>query len=163
MQRSYTVSGTTTTESYLYTYLTSGANSGKISSVLLRRKVGGGSYATVREVDYAYYGSGDSNGNLGDLQTAIVKDASGNTLDESYYRYYTSDTSIGFTGGLKYVFDPVAFAQLAAAVSSPLSASDATICPGARAVAARAGGRGAGPRARGRTRITISSTTRRSE
>src|SRR5262249_33861778 len=57
VQRSNTNGGTTVTESYLYTYLTSGVNAGLLSNVTLRRQVNGGSWATVRQVDYTYYGA----------------------------------------------------------------------------------------------------------
>src|SRR5262249_31215591 len=49
VQRSRTVGGTTTTESYLTTYLTSGTNAGRASDVTLRRQVGAGSWVTVRK------------------------------------------------------------------------------------------------------------------
>jgi hypothetical protein len=70
VQRSITVGGVTTTESYLYAYIeTQGDNEGKLESVTLQRQVGSGSWTTVREVQYTYYGSSEDFGNLGDLKT----------------------------------------------------------------------------------------------
>jgi hypothetical protein len=78
VQRSTTVGGTTYTESYLYSYLSSpDPNAGKVSSVVERRKFGSGSWTTVRQVQYAYYGSSESHGNKGDLKTATIQDGSG--------------------------------------------------------------------------------------
>ena len=75
VQRSVTVGGVTTVESYLYSYLTSpDPNAGKMSSAVLRRKIGTGSWSTVRQAQYAYYGSSESHGNLGDLKTATIQD-----------------------------------------------------------------------------------------
>jgi hypothetical protein len=102
VQRSVTVGGVTTTESYLYSYLSSpDPNAGKESSVVLRRKVGTGSWTTIRQTLYAYYTSGQSHGNLGDLKTATIQDGSGNVLETEYYRYYTGESG-GYTDALKY-------------------------------------------------------------
>jgi RHS repeat-associated protein len=69
-----------------------------IARVTLERSSNGGSsWSTVRLVDYTYYtgrvssGGGfvnDSNGRLGDLKLAEVKDAAGSVIDTKYYRYY---------------------------------------------------------------------------
>src|SRR6266545_2016528 len=109
--------------------VSSGVNTGLLSNVTLRRKVNSGSWATVRQVDYAYYGTAESHGNPGDLKTAIVKDASGNALDTSYYRYYQAGDANGYAGGLKYVFSPDSYARLAADFSSPQTATDTDVAP----------------------------------
>ncbi len=114
---------------YVSTYLTSGTNSGLLSNVTLRRKVGAGSWGTVRQADYAYYDGGDPSGTAGDLKTAIIKDGAGATLDTKYYRYYTSGQSDGYEGALKYVFDAASFGRLAAAFADPYAATDAQIGP----------------------------------
>jgi hypothetical protein len=113
-------------ESYLYSYVPSGVNQGLYSNVTLRRQVDGGAWTVVRQVDYTYYGSQETNGNPTDLKTAVVKDAAGNALDTTYYRYYP--TRNGFDG-LKYVFTPQSYARLAAAVGDPFTASDAQVAP----------------------------------
>ena len=51
----------------------------------------------------------------------MVEDASGNALDTTYYRYYTSNSSIGYTHGLQYVFEPDSYARLTAALGTSLS------------------------------------------
>src|SRR6266567_2476808 len=73
----------------------------------------------------SYYDGVAANGNLGDLKTAVVKDASGNALDTKYYRYYTAGQANGYPGGLKYVFGADSYARLAAAFADPTSATDA--------------------------------------
>jgi RHS repeat-associated protein len=117
VQRAVTVGGVTTTESYLSAYLPgTDPNAGMLASVTLRRKIGGGAWGTVQEVDYDYYDGTTGNGNLGDLERATVKDAGGNVLSESYYRYYTSSSSTGYQHGMSYEFGPVSYAKLRAAV-----------------------------------------------
>ena len=69
-----------------------------------------------------------SGGNAGDLENAVIKDASGNTLQTYYYRYYTDDTN-GYPHALKYVFNPEAYQRLAAAFSNPLTATDSQVAP----------------------------------
>src|SRR5262249_27485606 len=131
IQRSVTVGGTTTIESILLTYGTTGGANGRITNATLRRQVGGGSWTTVRQVDLSYYGSADSQGTLGDLQKAILKDGTGNALDTSYYRYYVDSTSGGYAGGPKYVFNAESYARLLAVYSDPTTATDAQVAPSA--------------------------------
>ena len=52
-QQATTVGSTTTTESFAYTYLSSGTNSGKVDAVTFRRKVNSGSWETVRTAQYS--------------------------------------------------------------------------------------------------------------
>jgi RHS repeat-associated protein len=133
VQRTTGTGGSAVTESYLYDYLPTGnANAGRVASVILRRNVGGGSWSTVREVDYAYYDGTDSNGNLGDLKTETIKDADGNPLGTDYYRYYISNTSIGYTGGLKYHLSAASFDRMTGLVGpgyTPLTATDTQLAP----------------------------------
>lgn len=135
--RSFTTGTVTLKESFLYTYIASGQpNEGLLSNVKLRRKTWdtslgqtetSQSYTTIRQVDYAYYNTGDSHGGLNDLKTATIKDGAGTALETSYYRYYTGyyyTSNPGYAGHLKYVLDGKAYARLAAAVSDPLTATD---------------------------------------
>src|SRR5208283_44868 len=106
VQRSTTAGGSTITESYLYSYITSGVNSGLLSNVTLRREENGGPWGIVRQVAYNYYDGSQPYGNVGDLMTATIEDANGNALDTDYYRYTAADAgSIGYVHGLKYAFD----------------------------------------------------------
>jgi RHS repeat-associated protein len=130
VQRTDPASGVT--ESYLYAYLPGGdPNAGLLSSVILRREPAGGSFGTVRQVDYAYYtGSeppGLDHGNQGDLKTATIRDGAGAALDVKYYRYYKPGDADGYAHGLKYAFEPASFARLAAAFADPFSATDAQV------------------------------------
>jgi len=119
--RSNTVDGTTTTETYVYSYIASGQNTGLVSNVTLERQVNSGPESIVRHVAYTYYDGTQPYGNLGDLQTATVEDASGNALDTTYYRYYTPGDANGYTHGMKYVFNPDSYARLVTAVGNPLT------------------------------------------
>jgi RHS repeat-associated protein len=129
IQSSSTVGSTTVTESYLYTYVSSGSNAGYLQNVTLRRQTNGGAWSNVRQVAYAYYTTGSSFGNTGDLETAQIEDGSGNVLDTYLYRYYTSTVTGGFKDGLQYAFDPSAYERLAAAYSNPLTATNAQASP----------------------------------
>jgi RHS repeat-associated protein len=131
VQRSATVGGVVTTESFLYTVFTSGDNSGQLSNVLLRRQVGSAGWTNVRQVNYTYYGSSDpySNGSQNDLQTAVTQQWNGSSWDTTgttYYRYYLNGDPIGFIHGVKFVLNPQAYAALAA-VTDPFAASDAEV------------------------------------
>ncbi|MDY3560564.1 hypothetical protein R5W23_001808, partial [Gemmata sp. JC673] len=137
VQQSATVGGATVTESYWYTYLGGGdPNADRLSSVTLRQRTGAGAWVTVRAVEYQYYAGGTANGNLGDLERAVLKDASGTVLDQWYYRYYTSDVftagiQTGYQGGMKYALGSAAYDRLRTAVGGTDgavdSASDATV------------------------------------
>jgi RHS repeat-associated protein len=114
-----------TGETYTFSYVASGVNAGLVASVVLAR-----SSATVREADYTYYDGTESYGSAGDLKLAVIKDAGGNALDTTYYRYYTSNTSPGYTGGLKYLFRPDSYGRLTAALGTSLSSlTDAQVAP----------------------------------
>jgi RHS repeat-associated protein len=131
--RSATVGGVTTTESLLYAYLTgTDPNAGLVSAVTLRRKVGAGSYATVRSVAYVYYNGTEAHGNLGDLKTATVEDASGTPIDTSYYRYYTSADAgtVGYAHGLKYQLTGPSYDRLTADLGTGVDGlTDAQVAP----------------------------------
>ena len=102
VQRSATVNGTTTVESFLFTYNTTGVNAGTVSNVTLRRETNGGAWTTVRQAVYTYYDGTQSYGNAGDLMSEQIEDANNNVLDESYYRYYQAGDPNGYTDGLEY-------------------------------------------------------------
>jgi len=134
VQRSAAVGGATVTESYLYGYLPAGdPNAGLLASVTLRRQTNGGAWQTVRQVGYTYYQGGDPNGNPGDLKLATVSDASGAVIDQDYYRYYTSNASPGYAGGLKYAFNAEAYARVKAALggtdAAVQAAADSAVAP----------------------------------
>ena len=117
-------------ESYSYTYVSSGVNAGRIGSISLQRSTDSGPFRTVT---YSYYDGSTSFGNAGDLQTATVADGTGNTLSVNYYRYYTASAvaslGYGYVGGLQYVFNNADYQRLAAAVGNPLTATNAQAAP----------------------------------
>ncbi len=117
-----TSGGSTVTESLLYTYLTSpDVNAGLVATVTLRRKIGAGSYSTVRSVAYTYYNGVESYGNLGDLKLATVRDAAGNAIETTYYRYYTAGEANGYLHGLKYLVGGAAYDRMTTALGTTLS------------------------------------------
>ena len=59
-QRSNTVGSTTVTESYLYTYLSSGDNEGKNENIRLRRKVNSGSFKGLAAGECLFLGASGS-------------------------------------------------------------------------------------------------------
>jgi RHS repeat-associated protein len=129
VQRSVTVNGVTTTESYLYAYVGSGVNAGLMQNVTLRRQVNGGSWTIIRQVAYTYYDGVLAHGNAGDLRTATIEDGSGNVLDTKYYRYYVTESG-GYQHGLKYLFNPDSYARLVAALGTNIdSLTDTQVAP----------------------------------
>jgi hypothetical protein len=52
------------------------------------------------------------------MEFATVEDGSGNVLDTTYYRYYTSNSSTGYIHGLESVFRPDFYARLTAALGT---------------------------------------------
>jgi RHS repeat-associated protein len=106
VQRTSTTGGVTTTESYLYAYSGSGSTA-RLTGVTLRRKVGSGSWSTVRTSAYTYTADGD-------VESAVVEDAGGNVLDQSYYRYYSTFSAAGYPGGLEYAVTGASYARLKA-------------------------------------------------
>ncbi len=130
--RTGTVDGVTVTESYLYSYSLVGSVT-KVDGVTLRRKVGAGSWTTVRTAEYTYHGGSGSAGTAGDLKTAVVKDGAGNALESAYYRYYTAASGIGYAGAMKYAVSGAAYDRYAAWCTAnsttPDGATDAQLAP----------------------------------
>jgi hypothetical protein len=120
-EREQTVGGTTTFESLQYNYSGSGITTGELDNVTLRRNVSGLSPVTIREAQYAYYGSDDPHGNADDLKTATIEDGAGNVLSEDYYRYYIASDTTG--DNLEYAFAPNNVARMQAELSDPFTES----------------------------------------
>jgi RHS repeat-associated protein len=115
LQRQLVSGSTTTTESLLYTYYTSGAGIGYVQTVTYRRSTDGGvSWTNIQRMSYEYYDGTDANGNAGDLKTASSQNyntsTSGwDTVAVSLYRYYQSGATSGFVHGLKLHLGPEAY------------------------------------------------------
>ncbi|OYV87544.1 MAG: hypothetical protein B7Z73_09930, partial [Planctomycetia bacterium 21-64-5] len=125
VQRSYTSGGVTTIESFLYSF--TGAD---LAGVSFRRQVGGGAWQNVRQALYTYYGSGDRNGLPGDLQSATVQTwnaSAWQTIDNHYYRYWTTSGGGALPHCLKYVVNSAAYDRMVAAGLNPLTATDAQV------------------------------------
>ena len=120
-------SGTTAIDSFIYSYVGSGVNTGRLETITWTR-----SSTNLQRVRYTYYDgtTNPSNGSLGDLQTAVVEEYDGSswqTLHRSYYRYYVSSGSGGFVHGLKYVVGPEAYERMIAHTPTsidPITATD---------------------------------------
>jgi hypothetical protein len=129
IQRSDTTGGTTNVESYLITWINSGALAFLASNVTLRRQVNGGAWNTVRQIDFGYYDGSQAHGNVRDLMYAALKDGAGNVLDTNYFRYYVPNETNGYAHGLKYFFGSDAYGRMAGALGDPTLASDAAVAP----------------------------------
>jgi RHS repeat-associated protein len=132
MQRSRTVDGVTTTDSFLYSYGSSGASQDRMEDVIWRQKVDAGSWTNIRRAVYTYHDGTDAFGSLGDLKTAVTQEWDGSAWDElgtSYYRYYKSGDTNGFEHGLRYALNEQAFLNLSddPNVSDPFTASNAIV------------------------------------
>jgi uncharacterized delta-60 repeat protein/RHS repeat-associated protein len=142
--RSLTVGSTVTEEEFVYSYLSSGVNSGKISSIELERSTfssgsSPSSWSPVQSVVYSYYtgSSGQYGGNVGDLEYVTLYDGApttGTALGTSYYRYTTISTDVDQTQDLvEYSFDAQSYARLLAALpsgESPDSLTDSELQSG---------------------------------
>ncbi len=107
--RSQNVNGQLLTESFVYSYYSSGYNVGEISSIQLEESVNGGTPMVTEQALYDYYNgqytqSGEAFGNLNDLRSVQIENGQGVLLSEDYYRYYVpSDaTASGPVGMLQY-------------------------------------------------------------
>src|SRR5207249_8745570 len=83
--------GGSPTSNFNYSYYSTGNNAGKLQYVTQMRGT-----TNIRRVQSLYYDTGDSNGNLGDLQKSISQQWNGSgwdTLGTTYYRYYTDRKS----------------------------------------------------------------------
>ncbi len=115
----------TNSEAFYYSYINgSGPNNGLTSQVTWVQN-----QATVRTSTFTYYDGTQQFGNARDLQYEKTYDASNTLIDTTYYRYYTpADAgSGGYVGGLKYMFQPEAYARLAAAFPNPAASSDSQV------------------------------------
>jgi RHS repeat-associated protein len=131
-------------ESYVFNYIAPGSyNAGLVSSVALTRTPYEQATYTVQQVAFTYYQGtytgGDTYGNLGNLKTEQLKDASGNVIGTTYFRYYTpldltnsSGQTVGYVGGLQYQLDPQSFSRLAATLSggtTPGTVAESQLAP----------------------------------
>jgi hypothetical protein len=91
---------------------------------------------------YEYYTSDETDkGLVGDLKRVTIQRCAGNCTSQSptwqdwlvsYYRYYTSSSSIGVPHGLKYVLEPEGYHRMSdpnLGDMDPLTASDAQLAP----------------------------------
>lgn len=111
--------------SYLYNYNLSGENAGRLSTVTLLNGI-----FAVRRTQFKYYGSGESHGSLGDLQSAKLQQFNGTSWDNlstTYYRYYKAGDTDGFVRGLKYLVSSNSYSQMVALGIVPETASDEQI------------------------------------
>lgn len=124
--RSGTVGGQTLQETYDYAY----NEQARVTEIVLRRRLGGGSWENVRRALYEYYADSESFGSEGDLKRVRrqVPAVSGWTDDEIlYYRYYTAEESDGFVHGLKFVVQPATYNRMLSESVDPLTASNSTL------------------------------------
>lgn len=129
VERAATIDSVTYTERWEYEYTTAAPI--RLDAVHLQRKVGSGSFTTVRSVDYGYYASDVSDqGKTGDLKSVRIRDGAGAVISEEYYRYYTDATGTGYDGGLKYFLSPESVARAAAGLNKAVdAASDSELAP----------------------------------
>lgn len=86
----------------------------RTSGDTLRRKVGTGSWTTVRTAETSLVNGSSLN------QIQVTKDASGNAIDTTYFRYDGNQYQ-GSNGRVKFVFGPDAYARLVAAFGTSVN------------------------------------------
>jgi hypothetical protein len=126
IQRTTTTGSVNTVETNYYSFFSSGENETMLHTVTMKRQVGSGSETTARSVEYSYYTDEDDSGDAHKryLKTAVIKDAAGNAIDTSYYRYDWSTTPGAGWYGLQMVFGPQSFQRLKAKYSDPFTATN---------------------------------------
>ena len=102
-----TVPGTGESATLIYTFAPSGPSKGRLLAIE-KRLTRAGIETPVKRWSYAYHLGADSLGSLNDLKTAATsvfneQAQSWDHVATNFYTYYTSNTSTGFTHGLKYV------------------------------------------------------------
>ncbi len=93
----------------------------------------------IARMVYDYYTADETDkGLVGDLKRATIERCTANCFSGSptwvpwmrtYYRYYTSTSSIGMPHGLKYVLEPEGYARMEGVPLDPLTATDAQLAP----------------------------------
>jgi RHS repeat-associated protein len=135
LQRTYTISGTTTYETLDYAYFTSGSAVGKLQTLTFSRKIGSGATVGINRVTYAYYGTSNTHGSQNDLQSAsqLLPDTSGGWTNPPvavfFYRYYKIGAAKGFVHALKMRFGPEAYRLMFNAGVNPITADDSAVMP----------------------------------
>lgn len=113
-----------------YEFAADGAHAGKILSVEKRLTISGVAHATYRWT-FTYHDGTDSAGSLNDLKTAkeSVWDSSQNDWADAgkrYFRYYKTDSGIGFVHGLRYVLEADGYDRMTALGLDPEDVSQVT-------------------------------------
>jgi hypothetical protein len=127
--RTATVNSTTYTEQLVFSYYSSGDNSGYVSNISYQQQINGGAWNTIRQVAYVYYGSSESYGTQHDLKYVNIEDGSTNILQTKYYRYFVTGDTGGYPGGLRDIFEPDSYARLKAAFADPTTQQDSAVAP----------------------------------
>ncbi len=120
----------TISEKWIYAYISSGVNAGLLYTVTQEELISS-TWTPERVMTYSYYEGSyyTSDGSAGDLESVVTSDGSGNTLDESYYRYYVSGDTGGAVHDVKYSFGADSYARLEAVYSTPNSATSTEVAP----------------------------------
>lgn len=114
-----------------YNIVESGPQQGRLLSVEKRQFVGG-VVKPIMRANFEYYNGSEPHGNANDLKTSSVQvfNSQNQNWDKTkttYYRYYTSDSSVGFKHGLKAEVGPTAYKRMVAAGTPPETASETSI------------------------------------
>jgi YD repeat-containing protein len=114
----------------LYTFAPSGVHQGRITRVE-KRLVRSGVEHPIHRWLFTYHSGADSAGSLNDLKTAeeqVMEEASGSwaSLGTRYFRYYKSNSGIGFTHGLRYVLEADGYARMKELGIDPENVSQTT-------------------------------------
>ena len=140
----------TVTARYDFTYEPVGEVDERVVEAVYRRSAAGEAEEIIQRVVFTYdthesSGGGSSSSSSGggeevSVWSALVKatrqyyvDGQWQGDEVTYFRSYTAGGETGFAGGVKYHFEPEAYARLAAAVANPLTATDAEVAPYASA------------------------------
>jgi YD repeat-containing protein len=110
-----------------YSYHNSGTHLNRLEHVTLNELDQYPSPTTttsIRRSRYTYYDGSNGYGLANDLKASITQKYEGSSwvdIDVQYYRYYTTDSGIGYEHGLKYAVGPASYAEIVEAGQDPLA------------------------------------------
>jgi len=131
LERSTTnANGDLVTEQLVYAYHASGADVGRMESLVWRRQVGTGGWTNLKRVRQVYYGASESYGSPGDLKFVHVDEWDSSNWAEretSYYRYWKAGQTGGYEHALQFALGPEAYERLLESYIDPDTPTDEQI------------------------------------
>lgn len=119
IEKSGVVGADTVTMRFRYVNATNGAVDAIYQEIVTQTAGGSVTVEPVRSVAYTYYSSATGQAGLaGQLKTVTIRDATGNPLETTHYRYWVNGP---YPGGLQYVLNARTYARMVGQGLDPLT------------------------------------------